>query len=146
MHVVYGLVNIKVHCKLCLVVRKEAGGIRRYAHLATGNYNRVTSRVYTDIGIFTADDAIVDDVSEVFNTLTGYSNKRSYRTLLVSPGGVRQGMRALIEREIEHATAGRRAGIIIKNNAVADQPTIKLLYRASQALSLIHISEPTRPY
>ncbi len=132
-HVVYGLVNIKVHCKLCLVVRKEAGGIRRYAHVATGNYNRVTSRVYTDIGIFTADDAIVDDVSEVFNTLTGYSNKRSYRTLLVSPGGVRQGMRALIEREIEHATAGRRAGIIIKNNAVADQPTIKLLYRASQA-------------
>jgi len=132
-HVVYGLVNIKVHCKLCLVVRQEAGGIRRYAHLATGNYNRVTSRVYTDIGIFTADDAIVDDVSEVFNTLTGYSNKRSYRTLLVSPGGVRQGMRALIEREIEHATAGRRAGIIIKNNAVADQPTIKLLYRASQA-------------
>lgn len=132
-HVVYGLVNIKVHCKLCLVVRKEAGGIRRYAHLATGNYNRVTSRIYTDIGIFTADDAIVDDVSEVFNTLTGYSNKRSYRTLLVSPGGVRQGMRALIEREIEHATAGRRAGIIIKNNAVADQPTIKLLYRASQA-------------
>jgi len=132
-HVVYGLVNIKVHCKLCLVVRKEAGGIRRYAHLATGNYNRVTSRIYTDIGIFTANDAIVDDVSEVFNTLTGYSNKRSYRTLLVSPGGVRQGMRALIEREIEHATAGRRAGIIIKNNAVADQPTIKLLYRASQA-------------
>ncbi len=132
-HVVYGLVNIKVHCKLCLVVRKEAGGIRRYAHLATGNYNRVTSRVYTDIGLFTSDDAIVDDVTEVFNTLTGYSNKRSYRALLVAPVGLRQGVRALIEREIEHAVAGRPAGIIIKNNAVADQPTIKLLYRASQA-------------
>ena len=86
-HVVYGLVNLKVHCKLCLVVRKELGGIRRYAHVATGNYNRVTSRIYTDLGLFTADDAIVDDVSEVFNTLTGYSNKRSYRALLVAPVG-----------------------------------------------------------
>ncbi len=132
-HVVYGLVNLKVHCKLCLVVRKEAGGIRRYAHLATGNYNRVTSRVYTDVGLFTADEAIVDDVTEVFNTLTGYSNKRSYRALLVAPVGLRQGLRALIEREIEHAASGRPAGIIIKNNAVADLATIKLLYRASQA-------------
>jgi polyphosphate kinase len=132
-HVVYGLVNIKVHCKLCLVVRKEASGIRRYAHLATGNYNRVTSRVYTDIGLFTADDAIVDDVSEVFNSLTGYSNKRSYRTLLVSPVGIRQGVRALIEREIEHAAAGRPSGIIVKNNAIADQAIITLLYKASQA-------------
>jgi len=132
-HVVYGLVNIKVHCKLCLVVRKEASGVRRYAHVGTGNYNRVTSRIYTDLGLFTSDDAIVDDVSEVFNSLTGYSNKRSYRSLLVSPQGIRQGMRSLIEREIEHAAAGRPAGIIVKNNAVADQPTIKLLYRASQA-------------
>ena len=132
-HVVYGLVNIKVHCKLCLVVRKETSGIRRYAHLATGNYNRVTSRVYTDIGIFTADEAIVDDVSEVFNTLTGYSNKRSYRALLVAPSGLRPGIRALIEREVDHARAGRPAGIVIKNNAVADLATIKLLYRASQA-------------
>jgi polyphosphate kinase len=132
-HVVYGLVNLKVHCKLCLVVRKEAGGVRRYAHLATGNYNRVTSRVYTDIGLFTADPAIVDDVSEVFNTLTGYSNKRSYRALLVAPVGLRQGMKALIEREIDHALAGRPSGIVIKNNAVADVPIMKLLYRASQA-------------
>jgi polyphosphate kinase len=132
-HVVYGLVNIKVHCKLCLVVRKETSGIRRYAHLATGNYNRTTSRIYTDIGLFTADEAIVDDVSEVFNTLTGYSNKRSYRALLVAPSGLRPGIRALVEREIEHAKAGRRAGIVIKNNAVADLAIIKLLYRASQA-------------
>ncbi len=132
-HVVYGLVNIKVHCKLCLVVRKETSGIRRYAHLATGNYNRVTSRIYTDIGLFTADEAIVDDVSEVFNTLTGYSNKRSYRVLLVAPSGLRPGIRALVEREVDHAKAGRPAGIVIKNNAVADLATIKLLYRASQA-------------
>jgi polyphosphate kinase len=132
-HVVYGLVNLKVHCKLCLVVRQETGGVRRYAHLATGNYNRVTSRVYTDIGLFTADPAIVDDVSEVFNTLTGYSNKRSYRALLVAPVGLRTGIRALIEREMEHARAGRPARIIIKNNAVADLPTIKTLFRASQA-------------
>ena len=132
-HVVYGLVNIKVHCKLCLVVRKETGGIRRYAHVATGNYNRTTSRVYTDLGLFTADEAIVDDVSEVFNTLTGYSNKRSYRALLVAPVGLRTGVRTLIEREVEHAVAGRPARIIIKNNAVADLPTIRTLFKASQA-------------
>ncbi|MGE0122800.1 MAG: polyphosphate kinase 1 [Vicinamibacterales bacterium] len=132
-HVVYGLVNLKVHCKLCLVVRKETGGIRRYAHLATGNYNRTTSRVYTDLGLFTADPAIVDDVSEVFNTLTGYSNKRSYRALLVAPIGLRSGIKALIEREMEHAAAGRPARIIIKNNAVADVPTIRTLFKASQA-------------
>jgi len=132
-HVVYGLVNLKVHCKLTLVVRQESDGIRRYAHIATGNYNRVTSQVYTDIGLFTADQALVDDVTEVFNYLTGYSNKRSYNSLLVAPVGLRQGIRALIEREIEHAHRGRPARIIFKNNAVADQGTIKALYRASQA-------------
>lgn len=132
-HVVYGLVNLKVHCKLCLVVRQEIDGIRRYAHIATGNYNRVTSQVYTDLGLFTADPALLDDVTEVFNSLTGYSNKRSFNALLVAPVGLRQGMRALVEREMEHARAGRPARIIIKNNAVADQATIKTLYRASQA-------------
>jgi polyphosphate kinase len=132
-HVVYGLVNIKVHCKLCLVVRQETGGIRRYAHIATGNYNRSTAGVYTDLGLFTADPAVVDDVSEVFNTLTGYSNKRSYRALLVAPVGLRSGMKALIEREMEHALAGRPARIIIKNNAVADLPMIRTLFKASQA-------------
>ena len=132
-HVVYGLMNLKVHCKLCLVVRRETDGIHRYAHVATGNYNRVTSQVYTDIGLFTADDRILDDVSEVFNSLTGYSSKRSYRALLVAPNGLRQGLRALVEREIEHAKAGRPARMIIKNNAVADQGMIKTLYRASQA-------------
>ena len=132
-HVVYGLMNLKVHCKLCLVVRKESDGIRRYAHVATGNYNRVTTQVYTDLGLFTADEAILDDVTEVFNALTGYSNKRSYHALLVAPIGLRQGFRALVEREVEHAKAGRPARIIIKNNAVADLGMIKALYRAAQA-------------
>jgi polyphosphate kinase len=132
-HVVYGLLNLKVHCKLCLVVRQEADGIRRYAHIATGNYNRTTSQVYTDFGLFTADENLLDDVSEVFNSLTGYSNKRSYNALLVAPVGLRQGFRALVEREIEHAKAGRPARMVIKNNAVADQGMIKTLYRASQA-------------
>ncbi len=132
-HVVYGLVNLKVHCKLTLVVRQEADGIRRYAHIATGNYNRVTTQVYTDIGLLTGDQALVDDVAEVFNFLTGYSNKRSYNALLVAPVGLRQGFKALIDREIEHAQAGRPARIIIKNNSVADQGMIKALYRASQA-------------
>ena len=132
-HVVYGLVNLKVHCKLTLVVRKEADGIKRYAHIATGNYNRATSQVYTDVGMFTADQALVDDVTEVFNSLTGYSNKRSYHALLVAPVGFRQGFKALIDREIEHAQAGRPSRIIIKNNAVADKGVIQALFRASQA-------------
>jgi polyphosphate kinase len=132
-HVVYGLVNLKVHCKLCLVVRKEADGIRRYAHVATGNYNRFTSQVYTDLGLFTADEGLLDDVTEVFNSLTGYSSRRSYRALLVAPTGLRQGFRALVEREMEHAAAGRKAGLIIKNNAVADPAMIRTLYKASQA-------------
>ncbi len=132
-HVVYGLLNLKVHGKLTLVVRQEADGIRRYAHVATGNYNRFTTQVYTDIGLLTADQALVDDVTEVFNFLTGYSNKRSYNALLVAPVGLRQGLKAMIDREIEHAQAGRPARIVIKNNSVADQGMIKTLYRASQA-------------
>jgi polyphosphate kinase len=132
-HVVYGLVNLKTHCKLCLVVRKDADGIRRYAHVGTGNYNPVTSQIYTDLGLFTADEQIVDDVSQVFNYLTGYSHKKTYRELLVAPVGLRSGIKALIEREAEHARAGRPAHLIIKNNAVADPAMIKVLYRASQA-------------
>ena len=101
--------------------------------MATGNYNRVTTQVYTDLGLFTADEHILDDVSEVFNSLTGYSNKRSYHALLVAPVGLRQGLRAMVEREMEHAKAGRPARLIVKNNSVADQGMIKILYRASQA-------------
>jgi polyphosphate kinase len=115
------------------VVRKEADGIRRYAHIGTGNYNRATSTVYTDMGLFTADTSILDDVSEVFNALTGYSGKRAYRELLVAPVNLRSGLKALIEREIDHARAGRPAGLIFKINAITDAPMIRLLYCASQA-------------
>jgi polyphosphate kinase len=132
-HVVYGLVNLKTHCKLCLVVRQEADGIRRYAHIATGNYNPATSKVYTDLGLFTADHGILDDVSEVFNYLTGYSNRKAYRELLVAPVSLRTGLRALIEREVAHAKAGRAAHLIFKNNAVTDPGMIRNLYLASQA-------------
>jgi polyphosphate kinase len=132
-HVVYGLVNLKTHCKLCLVVRKEPDGIRRYAHIGTGNYNRGTAQVYTDLGLFTANEAILDDISEVFNYLTGYSARRVYDELLVAPVSLRPSLKALIDRETEHAKAGRASGIVIKNNQVTDQAMIKALYRASQA-------------
>jgi polyphosphate kinase len=132
-HVVYGLLNLKTHCKLCLVVRQEHDGIVRYAHVGTGNYNRVTSQVYTDFGIFTARPALLDEVTEVFNYLTGYSGKEDYEELLVAPHHLRPAFTRLVEREAEHARAGRRAGIIVKNNSVADPDMIRVLYRASQA-------------
>ena len=132
-HVVYGMMNLKTHCKLCLVVRKELEGIVRYAHVGTGNYNRVTSHVYTDFGLFTARPNVVDEVTEVFNYLTGYSSKWDYRELLVAPHHLRKAFSALVEREAEHARAGRKAGMIVKNNSVADPEMIRVLYRASQA-------------
>lgn len=132
-HVVYGLVNLKTHCKLCLIIRKEAAGIRRYAHLGTGNYNAVTARLYTDLGLFTSRDAIVEDASDLFNYLTGYSNQHQFRELLVAPVSLRSGLAQLIEREIAHAEAGKASGIIIKVNAVTDAEIVRLLYRASQA-------------
>ena len=132
-HVVYGLLNLKTHCKLCLVVRQEHDGIVRYAHVGTGNYNRVTSQVYTDFGLFTARPAVLDEVTEVFNYLTGYSGKEDYEELLVAPHHLRRAFTRLVEREAEHARAGRPAGIIVKNNSVADPEMIRVLYRASQA-------------
>ena len=132
-HVVYGMANLKTHCKLCLVVREEVDGIVRYAHVGTGNYNRVTSQLYTDFGLFTARPAVVDEVTEVFNYLTGYSSKWDYRELLVAPHHLRKAFEALVEREAAHARAGREAGMIIKNNSVADPAMIRVLYRASQA-------------
>ena len=132
-HVVYGLVNLKTHCKLCLVVRKEAAGIVRYAHVGTGNYNRTTAHVYTDLGLFTANPALLTEVSEVFNYLTGYSNKEDYDQLLVAPLNLRKKFTALVEREAAHARAGRPARIIIKNNSVADPEMIRVLYGASRA-------------
>jgi polyphosphate kinase len=131
-HVVYGVENLKTHCKLCLVVRKEPDGVRRYAHIGTGNYNRATSQVYTDLGLFTADPRILADVSEVFNYLTGYSQRQDYQALLVAPVSLRRRFTELLEREAEHARAGRAAHVVIKNNAVTDPAIVRALYRASQ--------------
>ena len=131
-HVVYGVVSLKTHAKLCLIVRKEQDGIRRYAHVGTGNYNRATAQVYTDLGLFTADSAIVDDITEVFSYLTGYSNRRTYEQLLVAPVSLRTQLKALVARECEHQQAGRPARLIFKINALADPAMIRTLYRASQ--------------
>jgi polyphosphate kinase len=132
-HVVYGVEKLKTHCKICLVVRKEDDEIRRYAHIATGNYNRTTSRVYTDIGLFTARPSIVADVSELFNYLTGYSNQKDYRELLIAPVALRRRFGKLVSREMGHARRGQPARIIIKSNAITDPGIVRLLYRASQA-------------
>ena len=132
-HVVYGLVNLKTHSKLCLIVRKEPDGIRRYAHVGTGNYNASTARMYTDISLLTARSAIVEDVMNVFNYLTGYSNKSDYAALIIAPDGLRRGLRELIEREARHAAAGLDARIILKVNGLTDAQIIQLLYKASQA-------------
>jgi polyphosphate kinase len=132
-HVVYGFADLKTHAKLCLVVRKEPDGIQRYVHTATGNYNPITAKVYTDIGIFTADPEIVADVSDMFNYLTGYSNQKEFRSLLVAPVQLRTRLTELVAREAEHARAGRPARMIIKVNAITDDQMIRVLYRASQA-------------
>jgi polyphosphate kinase len=132
-HVVYGVEGLKTHCKLCLVVRNEATGVRRYAHIGTGNYNRATSQVYTDFGLFTSNLRVMDDVSEVFNALTGYARRQDYNELLVAPVALRARFLALLDREAEHAAAGRPARVIIKCNAVTDPAVVRALYRASQA-------------
>lgn len=132
-HVVYGLVGLKTHCKVTMVVRKEGERIRRYLHLGTGNYNAVTSRIYEDIGIFTCDDDIGSDVTDLFNYLTGYSTKQDFKKLLVAPINLRSGLEKLVQREIEHAKAGRHAHLIFKVNAIVDPQFIELLYEASQA-------------
>ncbi|MBL8090182.1 MAG: polyphosphate kinase, partial [Anaerolineales bacterium] len=132
-HVVYGLVGLKTHCKISMVVRKEGEGIRRYLHLATGNYNAVTSRVYEDMGMFTSDEDMGADATDLFNYLTGYSTKQSYKKLLVAPVNLRNKISSLIKREIEHAKAGHNAKIIFKMNSLVDTEMIQLLYQASQA-------------
>jgi polyphosphate kinase len=132
-HVVYGVEKLKTHCKVCLVVRKEEDEIRRYVHIGTGNYNRATAQVYTDIGLFTARPSIAADASELFNYLTGYSNQVDYRELLIAPVAMRRRFGKLVAREIGHARAGRGAHIIIKCNAITDPRIVRLLYRASQA-------------
>ena len=132
-HVVYGLVGMKVHCKVALVVRQEGAAMRRYVHLSTGNYNAVTAHLYTDLGLFTCDEAIGADCSDLFNYLTGYSAKSDYRKLLVAPITLRKGLETLIEREIAHARAGREARLIFKMNSFDDARLIRRLYEASRA-------------
>ncbi len=132
-HVVYGLVGLKTHCKLLLVVRAEGDRIRRYLHLASGNYNVVTANLYTDLGLLTCSDEFGEDASDLFNYLTGYSVKRDYRKLLISPTTLRKRFEALIEREIAHARRGKQARLVFKMNALEDPHIIQLLYEASQA-------------
>jgi len=132
-HVVYGLVGLKVHAKVALVIRREGNLMRRYIHLSTGNYNAVTAHLYTDLGFFTANSEIGEDATHLFNALTGYSAKSDYRKLLVAPTNLRKRIEEMIARETEHAKAGREAKIIIKVNSLVDQRIIKLLYRASCA-------------
>ena len=132
-HVVYGLLGVKTHCKVALVVRQEEGNIRRYVHFSTGNYNPTTAKIYTDIGLLTSNPQIGADVSELFNFLTGYSRQRNYRKLMVAPIHLRERMVGLIEREIEHHRSGRPSRIIIKINSLTDTKIIRTLYEASQA-------------
>jgi len=132
-HVVYGLLGLKTHSKIALVVRQDPDRIRRYVHLSTGNYNALTARQYTDLGLFTCDDAFGADASDVFNYLTGYSDKRVYRRFLVAPIGLRSGLEELIRREMEHARSGGEGHLIFKINALVDKPMIQLLYEASRA-------------
>lgn len=132
-HVVYGLVGLKTHCKTSLVVRQEGSTIRRYCHVGTGNYNPKTARLYEDMGLLTSEPAIGADLTDLFNSLTGYARQDTYRSLLVSPHGVRRGFVQRIEEEIEHAEAGRRAGIRFKLNSLVDEQLIDALYRASEA-------------
>jgi polyphosphate kinase len=132
-HVVYGLLGLKIHSKTALVVRREGDVIRRYVHIGTGNYNMVTAHQYTDIGLFTANEQIGADATDLFNYLTGYSDKKDYRQLLVAPINLRERIEALIQREIEHQRKGRKAHLILKMNSLVDERIIQLLYEASQA-------------
>lgn len=132
-HVIYGLVGLKTHSKMALVVRREDDRIKRYVHLSTGNYNVVTAQVYEDLGLFTCDEDLGNDATHLFNYLTGYSTKSDYRKLLVAPVNLRQKFEALIRREMDHAKAGRPAHVIFKVNSLADPSIVDLLYQASRA-------------
>jgi polyphosphate kinase len=132
-HVAYGLVGLKTHCKTCLVVRREGSTIRRYCHIGTGNYNSKTARLYEDIGLLTAAPDIGADLTDLFNTLTGYSRKLSYRNLLVAPHGIRKGIIERVDREIAAHRENGNGRIRLKMNALVDEQVIDALYRASQA-------------
>lgn len=132
-HVVYGLVGLKTHCKLSLVVRQEGDTLRRYSHVGTGNYHPKTARLYEDLGLLTADPQVGADLSDLFNRLSGYSRRETYRRLLVAPKSLRDGLISRINKEAAHRRAGRPAYIKIKVNSMVDEAIIDALYRASQA-------------
>jgi len=132
-HVIYGLVGLKTHAKLCMVVRREPDGMKFYVHLGTGNYNAVTARIYTDLGYFTSDPEIAADVADLFNSLTGYSRLDGYRKLLVAPGAMRQGILERIEREVKIHEKKGNGYLVFKMNQLVDKACIVALYKASQA-------------
>ena len=132
-HVVYGIVGLKTHCKLMMIVRRENGRLRHYCHIGTGNYNPKTSRIYEDFGLFTDNDQVGRDITRLFNELSGYAKEKSYQRLLVAPRHLRKGLLSRIERETRAALAGRRARIRLKVNSIVDEQIIDALYRASRA-------------
>tara|TARA_Y100001968_G_scaffold81098_1_gene72233 strand:- start:603 stop:2741 length:2139 start_codon:yes stop_codon:yes gene_type:complete len=132
-HVVYGVIGLKTHTKICLIIRKEKGRLRSYFHIGTGNYNSKTSKLYTDIGLLSTQPEIAQDLVELFNFLTGFSKQQNYRKLLVAPISLRQGIEALIKREIKNASNGKEAKILAKMNSLVDKRIIDLLYEASNA-------------
>ena len=132
-HVVYGVIGFKTHCKLSMVVRQEPDGLRRYAHLGTGNYHPKTARLYEDLGLLTADPSVTEDVAHLFNHLSGFSRRQEYRRLLVAPHSIRAGLIERIHREVEHHQEGRPARIRFKLNSLVDEAICDALYRASQA-------------
>src|SRR5262249_34026915 len=132
-HVVYGLVGYKTHCKACLVVRQETDGIRRYCHLATGNYNVRTAGVYSDVGLFTCRESFGKDLTSLFNLLSGYTESRGFNHLILAPTEMRDAIAMRISREIAHARAGRPARLIAKMNGLMDKAVIEELYAASEA-------------
>src|SRR5262249_17187744 len=132
-HVIYGVMGFKTHCKVALAVRRDDDGLRCYAHVGTGNYHVKTAKLYTDVGLFTCDPVLTGDVIELFHYLTGRSRKRDYAKLLVAPVNMRDRFLAMIEGEIEHHRAGRPARIIAKMNQLEDAAMLRALIRASQA-------------
>jgi polyphosphate kinase len=132
-HVVYGVIGLKTHCKLSLVVRDEPDGLRRYVHIGTGNYHPKTARLYEDLGLLTSDRVVTEDVANLFNHLSGFARSSGYRRILVAPQSVRRGLLERIEREVQHHLAGRPARVRIKVNSLVDEAVSDALYRASQA-------------
>jgi polyphosphate kinase len=132
-HVVYGLVGLKTHCKLLHVIREEDGALRSYSHIGTGNYNPKTSRLYEDFGLFTSDEQVGRDLTRLFNELSGYAIEKKFKRLLVAPLHLRKGLLRLIDRERRNALEGKAAHVRIKVNSMVDEQIIDALYRASQA-------------